>query len=263
MPALSDYHGSQFIKCMLIGNSGTGKTSALLSLVQAGYRVRILDLDSGLDALFQLIRAKAADKMNNVDYETRRDRYKSSASGPVLSGQPKAFTDSLKLLDKWTDETSPATWGTDTILVLDSFTAFGRAAFEWAKGMAPSSKDPRQWYFAAQQALEDVIAMLTGDQFATNVIIISHVNYQEFQDGTTKGTPSAIGSALGPKLAKYLNTLLLAESSGTGTNVKRVIRTVPTALVDLKNPVSFELEATLPLESGLATIFQKLKATNA
>ena len=71
---------------MLIGNSGTGKTSALLSLVQAGYRVRILDLDSGLDALFQLIRAKAKDKMPNVDYETRRDRYKGSSSGPVLDG---------------------------------------------------------------------------------------------------------------------------------------------------------------------------------
>lgn len=263
MTALSAYHGSQFIKCMLIGNSGTGKTSALLSLVQAGYRVRILDLDSGLDALVQLVLAKAKDKVANVDYETRRDRYKASQSGPVLIGQPKAFTDSLKLLDKWSDESSPAQWGADTILVLDSFTAFGRAAFEWAKGMAPSSKDPRQWYFAAQQACEDVIAMLTGDQFATNVIIISHVNYQEFQDGTTKGTPSAIGSALGPKLAKYLNTLLLTESSGTGANVKRIIRTMPTSLIDLKNPISFKLDATLPLETGLATIFNELKANLA
>ena len=32
-----------------MGDSGTGKTEALCSLVLAGYKLRILDLDNGLD----------------------------------------------------------------------------------------------------------------------------------------------------------------------------------------------------------------------
>ena len=260
MPSLADHHGSKFIKLFYIGDSGTGKTGSLVSLIGAGYKLRILDLDNGLDALFQETKRAFPDKLTNVDYESRRDQYKSSPSGPIISGQPKAFTDSLKLLDKWPDETSPKDWGEDTIFVLDSLTAFGKAAFEWAKGMAPAAKDPRQWYFSAQQAVEDTIAMLTGENFKANVIVISHVTYSELQDGTTKGFASSIGSALGPKLPKYLNTLVLAEKSGSGANVKRTIKTMPTTTVELKNPISFKLPAVLPLETGLATIFSELKA---
>ncbi len=55
--------------------------------------------------------------------------------------------------------------------------------------------------------------------------------------------------------------MLLAERSGSGTNVKRTIQTLPTALIDLKNPAPFKLDTTLPLESGLATVFKTLKET--
>lgn len=259
MAKLSDHHGSKFIKLAFIGNSGTGKTGALVSLLKAGYNLRILDLDNGLDALREWAKQECPDRLSAVDYETRRDKYKASSGGIVLSGQPKAFTDSLKLLDKWSDETLPRQWGPDTILVVDSLSAYGKAAFEWAKGMNPGAKDPRQWFYAAQQAVEDTVAMLTGDEFETNVIIISHVTYDEWQDGTVKGSMSAVGKALGPKLAKYLNTLVLAEATGSGTNVKRIIRTAPTTVIDLKTPGP-GFEVSLPLSTGLADIFKKLKA---
>ena len=261
MPSLAEHHGSKFIKLFYIGDSGTGKTGSLVSLVEAGYRLRILDLDNGLDALREYAKVRCPDRLGQIDYETRRDRYKASAGGPVLQGQPKAFTDCLKLMDKWTDESSPREWGENTIFVLDSLTTYGKAAFEWAKGMNTGAKDPRQWYFAAQQAVEDTVAMLTGDDFQCNVLVISHVSYNEDADGIRRGYTSAIGSALGPKLPKYLNTLILAERSGTGQNVKRVIRTLPTTLVDLKVPLP-NLPGTLPLESGLAEIFKQLKSNS-
>lgn len=259
MPSFTDHHGSKFVKVLYIGDSGTGKTGSLTPLIGAGYKLRILDLDNGLDALFQWTKKLYPERLAQVDYETRRDRYKISGTQLVISGQPKAFTDSLKLMEKWSDETTPAEWGEDTIFVLDSLTALGKAAFEWAKGMQPSAKDPRQWYFAAQQAVEDTIALLTGEFFRTNVIIISHVSYTELQDGTTKGFASSIGSALGPKLAKYMNTLILAEKSGSGSNVKRTIKTAPTTTIELKTPLP-DIGLALPLESGLADIFAALKA---
>lgn len=259
MANFADHHASKLVKLFFIGDSGTGKTGALVSLIEAGYNLRILDLDNGLDALRAWTLKRCPDKIKNVEYETVRDKYKITNQGPVIDGMPKAFTTSLKLMTKWSDESDPAGWGENTIFVVDSLTAFGLAAFEWAKGMNPSAKDPRQWYFAAQQAVETTIAMLTGESFATNVIVISHVSYSELQDGSTKGFASSIGSALGPKLPKYLNTLVLAEKAGTGTAVKRTIRTMPTSVVELKTPIP-DVAPNLPLETGLADLFTKLKA---
>jgi hypothetical protein len=258
MPSLNDHHSSSYVKLIYIGDSSSGKTGSLTSLVAEGYRLRILDMDNGLDSLVQFARAQCPDKLANVDYETRRDKYRATNAGPVISGAPKAFTDSLALMTKWSDETNPAEWGEGTVFVLDSLSAFGKAAFEWAKGLNPTAKDPRQWYFAAQKAVEDTLALLTGESFHANVIVISHVNYKEITEGMTKGYANAIGTALGPIIPRYFNTLIMAESSGAGKNVRRKIKTLPTGIVDLKTPIP-SLEAELPLETGLATLFTKLK----
>lgn len=258
MTALSQHQSASFIKLCYIGDSGTGKTGSLTSLVKAGYKLKVLDLDNGLDPLKQFVAKECPDKTDNVDFETVRDKISMGLTGATVKN-PKAFVDAIKLLNTWTDGSVPSEWGADTVFVLDSGSAFGRAAFEWARGQNPGAKDPRQWYFAAQQAVENVIAMLTSEAFHANFIYISHINYSELQDGTTKGYPNSIGKAQGAIIPRYFNTMLLAETSGSGKNVRRRIRTVPTAVIDLKNPAPFRVEAELPLETGLATIFQQLK----
>lgn len=261
MPSLADHHAAEIAKLIYIGDAGTGKTGSLVSLVGAGYKLRILDMDNGLDSLVAFARKECPDKLDNVQFETRRDTFKSGPAGPRVI-RPKAFVEAIKLMQTWSDESDPAEWGKDTIFVLDSLTAFSNAAFEWAKGLSPDAKDPRQWFYAAQKAVEDTIAMLTSEEFKCNVIIISHVNYTERNDGSIKGYASAVGSALGPKLSKYFNTVLLAETKGSGQSVTRKIRTVPTMTVDLKNPVPFNLPPELPLETGLNDLFEILKGTD-
>lgn len=268
MPSLADHHGSHFVKLLYIGDSSTGKTGSLTSLVKAGYKIRILDFDNGVDTLAQYVRQECPDKITNVDYETVRDTYKSDAvRGPVVAGTPKAFTKGLELMTKWTDGSNPAEWGENTIFVLDSLSAFGKAAFAWAKAMnamqAKPNPDARAMYFTAQQALEDTVTLLTSEHFRTNVIIISHVNYKEIVEGVTKGYANAIGTALGPVLPRYFNTLVMAESIGSGKMTQRKIKTVPTGIVDLKSPITFKLDAELPLATGMATLFEKLKEANA
>jgi hypothetical protein len=261
MPSLSDHKGSQYVKLAYIGDSGTGKTGSLTSLVAAGYSLHILDLDNGLDALVQHVRKECPDNLRLVDYETKRDKYVMQQQGPVCL-RPTAFVEGTKLLHKWPSiDLNKA--GPEHVLVIDSGTSLGKAAFEWARGMNPTAKDPRQWYFQAQQAFENIIAFATSEEFECNFILISHINYRELQDGTTKGYTSAVGSALGPTISKYFNTLLMADTKGSGTNVRRTIRTVPTPIVDLKNPAPFSLAAELPLETGLASIFEKLRITTA
>lgn len=258
MPSLSEHSSSAYTKLLLIGDSGTGKTSACASLALAGFRLRFLDFDSGLSALVQEIKRRDASKLANVDYETLRDDYK--IQGSIMTAGSKAFPAAMKLLDKWSDGSSPSEWGPETILVLDSFTRFCDAAFNWAKGMAPAVKDPRQWYGTAQGAAEDVLAKLTSEDFRTNVIVISHVAWLERSDGATKGYPSSIGKALSPKIATYFDNLALMQTTGSGSNVRRELRTQPTALIDLKNPAAFKMLPALPIEEGLSEFFKTVRS---
>lgn len=254
MTSLANHPSSQFVKLLYIGDSGTGKTGSLASLVKAGYQLRVLDLDNGLDVLKQFVMKDSPDKIGAVDYESRRDKYKAGPMGPNLAGTPKAFVETMGLLNKWPDGSVPSEWGPSTIVVLDTLTALGRSAYAWADGLNPGAKDKRQIYFTAQQALEKVVSALTGEDFRTNVIVISHVQYIETDGGPKKGYATTIGSALGPTIPTYFNNLILAESM----QGKRTIRTVPTPMIDVKTSAPFKLEDKLPLETGMATIFEKL-----
>jgi hypothetical protein len=81
-------------------------------------------------------------------------------------------------------------------------------------------------------------------------------------NGTFKGFASSVGKALGPKIPRFFNTLLLSETSGSGKNVKRKIKTLPTGLIDLKNPAPMKMEAEYEISDGLLQIFNILKAQN-
>jgi len=260
MPKASEHKSAEFVKLLFIGASGAGKTGALTSLVEAGYKLRIIDMDSGLDALINHVKESDPKLLDNIEYETFRDRIKMSSAGPKVDGSPKAYLNALRALESWPeDDSDPATWGHDTILVIDSLTNIGRAAMLWAKAANPAAKDPRQWYKTAQDLIEDLVANLTSDGFNTNVIVISHVDMVETKEGMIKGYASAIGKALGPKLPRFFNTMILSETRGSGANVKRMIHTVPTALIDLKNPAPMRIEAHYEIKDGLRKIFERLK----
>jgi hypothetical protein len=168
---------------------------------------------------------------------------------------PTAFTRGLALLDKWVDGSTPAGWGEKSVLVVDSLTFLADGAFAWAKAMNPSVKDPRQWFYTAQQAVENTIALLTAANFATNVVCIAHISWQSRPDGTMKGYPASVGTALGPTIPAYFENM--AQCTITGG--KRYIQTAPTALLDLKNPAAFKMLPTLPIENGLAEFFRTMK----
>jgi len=264
MPTLSNHQSSSFTKLLLIGDSKSGKTGALAPLVKR-FKLRILDFDNGLDALAQIVRRDSPDKIDNVEYRTLRDRLKSSPMGSIVDGTPTAFVDALRMLDHWKYDTIdlgvPSTWGPDTIVVLDSLTFMADAAFRWREPLTPRSRDGkydvRAVYKDSQDAVESVLALLTSESFRANVIVISHVRYVDNPDGTKKGYPTAIGSALSPQIPRYFNSVALAQ---TGPGGKRQIQTAATAMIDLANPASFKMLPVLPIETGLATFFETLRS---
>src|SRR5262249_31793905 len=149
-------------------------------------------------------------KLGNVEFRTLRDKRKASPTGSVLDGTPRAFADGLRMLDRWkytldgveTDLGIPADWGSDVILVIDSLTFLSDAAFDLREPLTPRGKggqyDVRAVYKDAQNAVENVLAGITSPSFRTNVIVIAHIKYVENEDGTKKGYPNSIGSALSP-----------------------------------------------------------------
>lgn len=261
MPKGSEHKSSGITKMLIVGESGSGKTGALASLAAAGYKLRILDFDNGLDFLMREMRKRHAEQIDNIEFVSLRDKLKkNAATGAMMPmGVPKAYSDAIGYLDKWEDGTSPQTWGDQYVLVIDSLTFMAQAAFRWKEALNPGAKEPRTIFYAAQDAVEDVLAAVTSPDFNTNVVVTSHLRWMERQDGTTKAFPTAIGGALGPKIPTYFNSLVLAETVGQGTTVRRQIRTAPTIFLDLKNPAGAELSAPLPIETGLADFFRKVQ----
>jgi len=186
--------------------------------------------------------------------------------GPTVL-TPQAFIRGIKLLDRWrytdsagfeTDLGRPSEWGPNVVLVLDSLTMLSDAAFDWRHALVSGGRfDIRAVYKDAQDAVENMLALLTSEGFNTNVIVTCHVRYMDSEDGKTrKGYPTSVGSKLSTVIARYFNSVALCVTKIGG---KRTIQTVSTAEIDLKNANPFEMAKELPLEDGLADFFKTLK----
>ncbi len=263
MPSLTDHQSNDLTKLLLIGDAKTGKTGSLVSLVKAGYKLRILDMDNLLDSLKYQVLRECPDPLGNVEYRTLRDRYKPTPLGPALDGKATAFITAMKMLDKWSydnvDLGSPSEWGSESILVIDSLSRLCDAAYDFHQSVARPGKsgeiDGRAIYGLAQDAVEMVLSNLTSSVFQTNVIVIAHISYQDQPDGTKKGFPQGVGQKLSPKIPQYFSSVILY----TNIRDKRTIKTNSTMLVDLANPKPFEMSPELPIETGLATFFETLR----
>lgn len=266
MPSLSEHPSDEFVKLLLIGDSKVGKTSALVSLVKAGYKLYILDMDNLLDVLAMLVRRECPENLANVQYRSLRDKYVASPAGPMISGPAVAYTNALKMLDDWKfkdgDEEvnfgKTGQLGPKSILVIDSLSRLCDAAYQWQQQITPKGRsgeqDGRAIYGNAQQHVEKTLALLTSPAFATNVIVICHILYQDQPDGTRKGFPQGVGQALSPKIPQYFPAYALAEKKGD----KRILKTTSTPLIDLANPKAFEMAKEYPLDTGLASYFEVL-----
>lgn len=263
MPNISQHHSTDLVKLLLIGDSKAGKTGSLVSLVEAGYKLRILDLDNLLDTLRYMIEHHCPDQASTVEYRTLRDKYKAGPQGMMIDGSPKAFVDAVKMLDKWKykDDTgaevdlgAPAEWGPDCVLVIDSLSRLCDAAYDFHLAMNPKN-DGRAIYGDAQDAIESILAGLTSKTFATNVIVIAHVQFLDLPDGTRKGYPQGVGQKLSPKIPQYFPSVVLYTNQGG----KRTLQTNSSPLIDLANPKPFAMEKSYPIESGLAKFFGVLR----
>lgn len=287
MPPLSEHQSGRTTKLLFLGDSGTGKTGAICSLVIDGYRLGALDFDNGLDVIVQALKPNvppynlspeaSADCFSRVRYVTCTDKMR-VAGVNMIPTEANAWTKAIKHLEKFEDWGPVASWGEKDILLVDSLNFAGRAAMRLILklnnrlGQAPYQSD----YLEAQRLVESLVAMLYSDDIKCNVIVNSHIKEVGRSEDRTdsKGNiikyvdPNSIkafaetgtGKALSPTIGRSFNTILQADLTGTGQATKRIIRTQPHGLLALKSPIPKGLPATLPIETGLSTFFKAVRS---
>ena len=263
MPSLAQHQSASVTKALIMADSGTGKTGSLISLVEAGYNLRILDFDNGLDYLFNLIRQQCPDKLGSVIYVTLLDRFKTAAGRLLLDGAPKALTTGMTLLHDWKtddEELGPAMgWGPQDVLVLDSLTFFDKAAMRSVLFLngRPNGPTHQSDWLLKQNLVENILNLIA--QLPCNVIVTSHVNYVLADEGAVLGAyPAVGGQKLPPVIARYFNAVLSIERKGSGKNEKRSILCRSKGFLELKasSPV---VPAELPIATGLADYFNLVR----
>lgn len=286
MPSLGEHESTEFVKGLLLGDPGSGKTGSLTSLVAAGYELYIYDFDNLMASLVQFVQHECPDKIDNVRYQTFTDKLKgvdlpmmmvgnSMKIMPNNDGTPKAYVNAMKQLTHWRDgeddRGSPGDFGGNAVVVLDSLTTMSNAAMRYVQAMNPNGREPQAFYHAAQQLIMNCLQLLASKDFRANVLVLAHLSYtrrpanKEVADNMTqhevmelgKGFPRSVGSALNEIIAAHFNSALLIEN----VNGRRKIKTKSTSLVDLKNPAPFKLDKEdLNISDGLARFFEAVRA---
>jgi hypothetical protein len=269
MASLDTHTSSSSVRTLCIGDNGSGKTGALVSLAEAGYNLRILDFDRGTEVLAQLCSPSARKR---VDVETFVNDYEmvlagSSGKRMVPKKPVTAFINAMNCLASWPGLGSPTSWGPETVLVVDTLTRLGNVCMEHTMDLKGKfrSLDSKDWHPSqpdwgdAMKLQENVLAMLQSDDLKCHVIVNAHVVFLT-PDGelSDKGFPSALGNKLPPKIGGYFNSTLHFSHQGVGANKRRGFYTKSTGLISTKTPAPGKVKDFYPIESGLAEYFKDL-----
>lgn len=291
MSKLSDHHSAQITKMLFIGDSGAGKTGALASLAQAGYNLRILDVDNGIDVLANLLRDKSRygeEAIKRVEYETVTDKMVKRGDR-LVPKTASVWQRVIGFVDNWGEQSLKeaqrrareqnedptkvaisddvarlkgiAEWTSQDVLVIDSLSMLSTAALNQILAMnARLGQQPHQSdWFHGQTLVEGFLQGLYDESVRANVIVIAHIKYLGDEGGPSHGYPNTLGKALPPIVGRYFNTALMAKTTGQGTMLKRKILTNTTGVVELKNTAPTRVKSEYPLETGLADYFKDVR----
>jgi len=239
MPKFNEHPTADRIKLLLLGDSGAGKTGLLSTVANAGYKIHILDVDNNLAIMKSYLTPEG---LPNVDYVS------------LPANDPNTWKKAKELLRKWEDGTNPTTWDTSHVLVIDSASFLAEAALVSFKEVA---KDPRQGYYAAQDAVTMEMARLTGPSFKCHLILTCHLrNIFDKIDEKWNREPAFTGVQLPNEVPRYMNnTWAVVVKAGD----KRIIRTQTNSSYSyLKSSAPEVLKAEEDFDLG--ALFKKIES---
>lgn len=289
MTKITDHQSQNTTKLLLIGDSGTGKTGALASLAAAGYHLRIIDVDNGLDVLKNYVTdpqskyvQQAPGCADNVDFVTLTDKMK-NINGKLVPVNATVWQSAMKHLIDWPGIGPVANWTAQDILVIDSLSMLSTAALNFHLqmngflGKPRTSREVMRDIGVAQNLIRDFLQLIFDASLKCNVILTSHITLVTELGGSPKkegdeepdpfsGYPSAIGRALSPHIPRWFNNMLITKTSGMGAGTRRKIYTTPQnvsgAIINSKSTAPMRVASEYSIETGLADYFKALRVSH-
>ena len=268
-PAASPASSLAGVNILIEGPTGTGKTTSLRTLADAGLETFVLFTESGLESFagawtdrgekipdnvhwhvlkrpeanFEIM-AQAAEKVNTLSLESL-----AKLSDPNRS-KHNQFIELLRCLADFEDQRSGKkygsvdSWGTGRVLAIDSLTGINPIALSLVVGGKPV-KSQSDWGIAQDQ-IEKVIRQLC-DGCRCHFVLTAHIEREIDQVfGGVKLTVSTLGRALAPKIPPMFSDVVLSYREGTN-----FLWSTDNAQADLK-------ARNLPIRSGLPQDFRQI-----
>lgn len=209
---------------MLCGTSGSGKTHAIRTLVEAGLEVFVLFTEPGMEVLADIPKEKlhwhyiapaspdfedmisSATKINTMSFEAI------TKLPDINKRKYDEFIQVLVTLSNFKDDRTGASfgpvdsWDSSRVLVVDSLTGLSLMAMNLVTGSKPV-KSLADWGVAIDN-LERLITKLCVDT-KCHFVLISHLERET--DEVTGGTSlmaSTLGRKLAPKLPRYFSDVI-------------------------------------------------------
>lgn len=227
---MSDIKNIPGVNIMLLGDSGSGKTHAIRTLLEADLEVFVLFTEPGMETLSDTPSDKlhwhyvppaspdfasmidSAKKINTLDFKTL------SNLGDIDKRKCTEFIDVLVCLSNFKcDRTGQEygavdSWGSDRVLVLDSLSGLNISAMNLVAGTKPI-KSQGDWQVAVDN-LERLIIKLCVDT-ECHFVLTAHLEREtdEVTGGVTL-VSATLGRKLGPKLPRFFSDVI---------HVKRIV----------------------------------------
>ena len=224
------------VNVMLMGPSGTGKTYAIGTLVDAGIEVFYFAYEAGAETLLGYFTDRGLPIPDNLHICTVRApsasflemadavRYVNTLSFEGLIKQVDPAKSKYNQLEQFlrnfnnvVDDTGKAwgdvqTWDSSRALVIDGLTGLCDSAMKACIG-GKFARDQKDWGLA-QNIVEGIIRKITSES-RFHFILISHVEREtDPNGGGLKLMASALGRALAPKLPAMFSDVILAKRIG-------------------------------------------------
>jgi len=218
------------VKIMLLGESGTGKTHALRTLVEAGLEVFIVFTEPGMEVLADVPSDKlhwryippisagwdslidSAKKINTLTFELL------SKLPDINKRQYGEFLELLNTFNNFTDDRtgqsfgSVDSWDSSRVLVLDSLSGMNIMAMNLVAGSKPV-KTMGDWQVSIDN-IERVLVKLAVD-LKCHFVLLGHLEREtdEVTGGVTL-VSATLGRKLGPKLPRFFSEVVHVKRVG-------------------------------------------------
>lgn len=245
------------VNILLMGPTGSGKTYFIGQLLEQELKVRAIFTEPGMESVGKYFQDRnlpmpadyhwhyiapagpdwksmidSANKINTMDQKAL------SGLSDINKGKYREFIEVLTSLSNFTSDRDGSvhgaadSWGTDTVLVIDSLSGLSMAAMNLVTGSKPI-KSMGDWGMAMDN-LERIITKLTTD-LRCHFIMIAHVEREVDEiSGGSSITVSTLGKKLGPKVPRFFSDVILTQRIGdkfswstASTGVDTKARNVP------------------------------------